>query len=437
MSNKVNIIGISGPGQHWDYSSAEPAVCIIGKAEDCNIHIEGDEDLSRHHCLIDINPPILTVEDLKSKNGTLVNGTDISGKEQPTLLKNGDTVAAGETIFLVKVEGFVPQSISTVSRPREESVQQEDSLSSFISELKGAKPQKTERVKEIAGFEIVSQLGEGAAGAVYLVEEPETHQQIALKTMLPDIAVDVEHKARFIRESKSMELLSHPNIVKILGSGVSAGVFYFTLEYCNGGNLEDLVNSQNTPMPYQKAIGYTLDVLEGLDYLHNVEVPNIQLDDGSVGTAMGLVHRDIKPGNILLDATSKGMVAKIADFGLAKAFNLAGLRGLTQTGALGGTMDFVCRQQIINYKYAKPEVDIWSTAAVLYYLLAGIPPRPFYKIKHSISALLETDPVSIANRRKDLPEGLVEIIDFALSDSKDLAYKTAASLKEDLERYAE
>lgn len=98
-------------------------------------------------------------------------------------------------------------------------------------------------------------------------------------------------------------------------------------------------------------------------------------------------------------------------------------------------MDFVCRQQLINYKYAKPEVDVWSTAALFYFLLSGLPPRPIIKKNHPISEILETDPISISKRRPNLPEGLVKIIDSALDDRKDLAYKTAKRLKEELKRF--
>lgn len=434
MSKRVVVKGISGPGKGLEFVSEEPAICIIGRADDCNISIPEDENLSRHHCLIDINPPILTVEDLKSKNGTFLNGTSISGKESPSLVFDRHTLVAGATKFEFRVDGFVPQSNSTLPKSKEdEKGQVPTSLS--LDELKGMKHEKAEPINEIAGFKIVAELGKGSAGAVYLVEVPESKQRIALKTMLPDISIDVEHKSRFIREGKCMEMLSHPNIVKILGSGVSNGVFYFTIEYCNGGNLEELVQKQAVPMPYQKAVAYTLDVLEGLDYLHNVEIPSMQMADGSLGASKGLVHRDIKPGNILLELTPHGELAKIADFGLAKAFNLAGLRGITQTGALGGTMDFVCRQQLINYKYAKPEVDVWSTAALFYFLLSGLPPRPIIKKNHPISEILETDPISISKRRPNLPEGLVKIIDSALDDRKDLAYKTAKRLKEELKRF--
>ncbi len=425
MVKKITLKAVTGPGKGCEFIASEPSVCIIGRASDCTISIQNDDAVAKHHALIDFNAPILTLEDLKTINGTILNGFDISKEEAPLLLHDGDRILIGATMFSLGIEGFSPESLSsTILDP-----------SNINAESPKVEVRSIEPIKEIAGYDVVSVLGQGAGGAVYLVEDPETKQQLALKTMLPEIAVDVEHKARFIREGKSMELLSHKHIVSILGAGVSNGLFYFTLEYCNEGNLETLLKTSPSPIPYQKAVEITLQILDGLDYLHNVDVPDLHLDDGSFGSAKGLVHRDIKPGNILLDITPDGKVAKIADFGLAKAFNLAGLRGLTKTGAVGGTMDFVCRQQILNYKYAKPEVDVWSTIAVLYYLLTGVPPRALYKIHHTLAAILEADPVSLAKKRPDLPAGLIELVDFALDDRVELAYKTAISLREDLERY--
>ena len=285
-------------------------------------------------------------------------------------------------------------------------------------------------IKSIGGYEIISTLGQGAAGTVYLAYDNASGRKVALKTMLSGATVDVESKARFIREAKSMELLSHENIVSIFGSGVSGGVFYFTLEYCSGGSLNDLVQHRNRPMPYSEAVSLICQVLKGLEYLHNVELP-----DGSGGFVRGLVHRDIKPANILLDMSSSGKVAKIADFGLAKVFKLAGIRDLTETGTVGGTMEFVCRQQILDYKYAKPEVDVWSTAAVLYYLLSGEPPRSLNRHQRSMMALLDADLVPLSERRKGLPSGLTELIDRALDDSSSLYYKKAGELCKALESF--
>ena len=427
MGNKVIFKTVSGPDAGAKFAAEEPIVCIIGRADDCTIAIsKSDNRVSRHHCLIDINPPLLTIEDLGSSNGTLLNNEDLSGKAEPTLLRDEDIIQVGDTQIKVEIQGFEPDY-------RKSSLS--GSLLDHQHAVSMAATGNSAEKQIISGYRIIRELGKGGGGAVYLAEMTGTKRQVALKMMLPEIAVDVEHKARFIRETKSMTELSHPNIVSIIDSGYSNGVFFFSLEFCNAGNLEDLMRKNREGLPVTEALPIIGKILDGLDYLHYASIPGIELADGSIGTATGLVHRDIKPENILLHNTGKEHQVKIADFGLAKAFNLGGLRGLTQTGAIGGTLAFVCRQQIINYKYAKPEVDVWSTAALLYYLLTGYPPRDLERVKNPLCVILETDPVSLQARKPKLPKELIEIVNTALNDKKELKFKSARELKKALQNF--
>lgn len=403
----------------------EPMACIIGRAADCTIKIDHkDKGISRHHCLVDINPPLLTVEDLGSSNGTLLNHHDISNKDEPILLEGGDELQIGDSILTVEVKGFTPDyRKSNIPTP----------IDGVPTKEKSDTSTKVVPGQVISGYKILRSLGEGGAGSVFLAEKEDSEKQVALKIMLPEIAVDVEHKARFIRETKSMQILLHRNIVSILDSGYSQGIFYFTLEYCNGGNLENIIKKNPEGISSSKAIGITNGILDGLDYLHNVSLEDMQKNDVTTGSVTGLIHRDIKPENILIKKSENDATVKIADFGLAKAFNLSGLRGLTRTGAIGGTLAFVCRQQIINYKYAKPEVDVWSAAAVLYYLLTGYPPRDLERVKNPLCAVLESDPVPIKARNHKLPQALSGLLDAALDDKKELKFKSAKGLKEALD----
>ena len=118
-------------------------------------------------------------------------------------------------------------------------------------------------------------------------------------------------------------------------------------------------------------------VLKGLAYAHEVQLSGIPAKDGRKTAVRGLVHRDVKPANIFLQRNPKGVVAKIGDYGLAKAFDLAGLSGHTVAGAVGGTPYFMPRQQVLKFKFARPEVDVWAAAASLYYMLTGNLPRDF------------------------------------------------------------
>ena len=145
----------------------------------------------------------------------------------------------------------------------------------------------------------------------------------------------------------------------------------FTLEFCDGGSLDVLLKQRGGPLCVEEAGAIIRQALDGLEYAHTAEIPQVKQADGSVGRGRGLVHRDLKPHNIFLSGAGANQIAKIADYGLAKAFDTAGLSGQTRTGVAAGTPHFMPRQQVINFKYAKPEVDVWAMAASLYYLLAG------------------------------------------------------------------
>ncbi|MCG6552690.1 MAG: serine/threonine protein kinase, partial [Candidatus Magnetominusculus sp. LBB02] len=176
----------------------------------------------------------------------------------------------------------------------------------------------------INGYKIIRELGKGGMGAVYLAEQAGTGHQVALKVMLSNAAVNDRSRDMFLREVENTKHLKHRNVVGLLDYGNSQGTFYFTLEYCEGGSVDRLMVKQGGKLPVDDATHLILQALDGLMYAHNIEIPNVKLSDGRVITINGLVHRDIKPSNIFYTDTAEGRVAKIADFGLGKAFDAAG-----------------------------------------------------------------------------------------------------------------
>lgn len=183
-----------------------------------------------------------------------------------------------------------------------------------------------------------------------------------------------------------------------------------------------------------EAMRIVFQALEGLHYAHNAEAPNVKLADGSYGLGKGLVHRDIKPANIFLSGAGSSQVAKLADFGLAKAFDIAGLSGLTRTGKIGGTPLFMPRQQVLNFKYAKPDVDVWAVAATLYFMITGMIVRDFVQGKDVWQNIIQCDPVPIRKRKAALPKKLADVIDFALVEKPMIGFKTAAEFKQALQK---
>ncbi|HBK64802.1 MAG TPA: serine/threonine protein kinase, partial [Cyanobacteria bacterium UBA11166] len=275
-------------------------------------------------------------------------------------------------------------------------------------------------------------LGVGGCGEVYLALNQETNDWVAIKVMLPETAASESGVKRFLREMANTKALNHPNVVRLRDYGYCDESFFFTLDYCEGGNVVDLMAKRGGRLEVDEAIGIILQVLDGLDYAHHAEIPYVRQADGTIARGRGLVHRDIKPHNIFLTKVNGATIAKVGDYGLAKAFDQAGLSGQSLSGRdFAGTLEFMSRQQLLDYKYVQPEVDVWATAASLYCMLTGCCPRNFDE-KEPFLAVLQTDPIPIRQRNPEIPEVLVKVIDLALVDKPDIYFKSAREFRDAL-----
>lgn len=427
------------------------AACLIGRSHECNIMLPDDEDhrtISRYHCLLDINPPNIRVRDFGSRNGTYVNAVKI-GQRKPHQtaeegrklsfpeydLQSGDEIKLSDTIFEVSIEldpnkiifpNFFPTTIHFNQNPTQPPYFVE-LVNRWIS-LAESGNQSLEAVK---GYKLIQLLGKGGFGEVYLAQHNTSGTFVALKVMLPGAAVNQSAVDRFMREIEYTKALQHPNVIQLLNSGFFEGIFFFTMEYCNGGTVSDLIKQQGARLPVNIAVPIILQVLDGLEYTHNIELPDIKLADGRFGQGKGLVHRDLKPGNLLLSNIDGKFIVKIADYGLAKAFDFAGLSGQTLSGTQAGTPVFIPRQQLLNFKYTQPDVDVWATAACLYNMLTGYYPRNFTGGDQFL-AVLQNDSVPIHQRDSSIPQSLAEVIDLALVEKPEIYFKSAVEFKKAL-----
>jgi serine/threonine-protein kinase len=485
----LTLVG-GGKGQQFVFE--ERTTCIVGRQDECRPRFPNDDDhrtISRHHCLLDINPPDILVRDLGSKFGTYVNGElldkrpDDMGRDEALKqrfrerpLKDGDELRLceqGTAVFRVAVAAptacadcgaWIPDDrkadcqraagvyqcaacrarAEAERRPRRARVCAlcgRDIAAEAGANRPGAllcaecrkdhgrflrgSPEAGGGAGDaivIQGYTIFMELGRGAMGSVWLARHEQTGRLAAVKVMLPQVAADERAVQRFLQEMANSRLLNHPNVVRVEDAGFSRGVFFLTLEYCDGGSAVRLMKQRGGVLSVDEAVGIIRQALEGLHYAHNL-----------FGPGSGLVHRDFKPANLLLSGEGGARVAKVGDYGLSKAFDDAGLSGLTRTGEKAGTVGFMARQQVIDFKYAGPEVDVWAAAASLYYLLTGVAPRDFPRDRDPLLVVLETPPVPIRRRKPSLPNRLAEVIDRALVEEPEIAFQTAAAFKEALE----
>jgi predicted Ser/Thr protein kinase len=262
----------------------------------------------------------------------------------------------------------------------------------------------------VAGFRVESLIGEGAMGSVYLAEDTGRGGQVALKVLVRDLAEDERFRRRFLRESKLAASLDHPHVVPILDAGEEAGVLYLAMEHVDGIDLRALLRRESRLNP-ERAIALVAQVAEALDAAH----------------AAGLVHRDVKPANILVRVEPDGEHAYVCDFGLAR--HLSSARSLTTDRGLVGTIDYIPPEQIEGGDI-DGRADVYSLGCVLFECLAGS--RPFDRESELsvVFAHLNEPPPRLSDLAPELPAAFDDVFATALAKSPAARYSTCGELVE-------
>lgn len=255
----------------------------------------------------------------------------------------------------------------------------------------------------VAGFRIVSLIGDGAMGTVFRAVD-DAGRTVALKLLTPQLARDERFRQRFLRESRIAAGLRHPYVVPVVGSGDADGVLYLAMEHVDGPDLREVLRLEGRLEP-ERALGLLGKVADALDAAH----------------AAGLIHRDVKPGNILVD----GDRAVVCDFGLAR--HVATVESLTSDRGFVGTVDYVAPEQIEG-KPIDGRVDVYSLGCVLYEALTG--ERPFARGTDlaTVYAHLSEPPPRVSDVRAELPSALDRVFATALAKDPDERYATAGEL---------
>jgi len=259
----------------------------------------------------------------------------------------------------------------------------------------------------LAGFRVEAPIGEGAMGAVYLAAD-STGRRVALKLLSPELARDERFRRRFLRESELAGSLDHPHIVPTLAAGDDNGVLYLAMAYVEGSDLRELLRREGRLEP-RRAIELIEQVADAVDAAH----------------AAGLVHRDVKPGNILIAAEAEGEHAYVCDFGLAR--HVSSVSSLTSERGFIGTIDYVPPEQIEGGPI-DGRADVYSLGCVLYECLAGV--RPFERESELsvVFAHLNEPPPRLSDLRPELPDAFNGVFASALAKSPDDRYVTCGEL---------
>jgi DNA-binding beta-propeller fold protein YncE/tRNA A-37 threonylcarbamoyl transferase component Bud32 len=260
----------------------------------------------------------------------------------------------------------------------------------------------------IAGYRLDEQIGRGGMAVVYRAHDARLDRRVALKILAPELARDEEFRQRFIRESRAAAAVDHPNIIPIYEAGEADGVLFIAMRFVDGRDAQTLINQQH-PLPTARVCDIVTQVASALDAAH----------------AHGLVHRDVKPGNMLRDATSGRAQPDhvyLSDFGLSKQ-SLGTSAALTSQGQFLGTLNYVAPEQIEG-RPVDGRSDEYALACSAFELLAGQPPFRRDDSLATMWAQLSDPPPSLTGIRPDLPAAVDGVIAKALSKAPDDRYGT-------------
>ncbi|HEU5106285.1 MAG TPA: serine/threonine-protein kinase [Solirubrobacterales bacterium] len=261
---------------------------------------------------------------------------------------------------------------------------------------------------EFAGYRIESRIGRGGMGILYLALEPGLERRVALKLIAPEAAADEVFARRFAEESRIAAAIEHPNVVPIYAAGEEDGVPWIAMRYVAGSDLGRRL-AQAGQLEPEHAVALIAQVGKGLDVIH----------------ASGLVHRDVKPANVLLSGEPGSEHAYITDFGVAR--NVATESGLTQTGRFVGTLDYVAPEQISG-ETIDARVDVYALGCLLYKLLTGEVPFPREGEAARLYAHLHDPPPAPSLYVPSLPMALDDVVVRAMSKAPEDRYPSAGDL---------
>jgi serine/threonine-protein kinase len=269
-------------------------------------------------------------------------------------------------------------------------------------------------------YRLEALVGAGGMGRVYRALHVDLGEPVAVKFLLPEWSAQPEFRARFRREAVVLARLRHPNVVSVIDYGEHEGELYLVMEMLRGVSLASQVMSGGNTLPFARVVRIVDQVLQVLEAAH----------------AMGVVHRDLKPDNVmLLDAGDRTDRVKVLDFGIAH-LDGSGVDKLTSAGAVHGTPQYMSPEQCMGRNVGAP-TDIYAVGAILYELLAGVAPFEGRSVAEVISQQMFAPPPSFAERPppREVPAGLEALALHALSKRPERR-PTAAEFRDALQRAA-
>ncbi len=268
-------------------------------------------------------------------------------------------------------------------------------------------------------YEVIRELGRGGMGVVYLARNKLMDRLEVLKLLSQEMLGKQERVDRFLREIQAAAKLHHPNVVAAYSAFPMGKMLVFAMEYVEGDDLAKLVRARG-PLPVLNACYFAYQTAQGLQHAHE----------------RGMIHRDIKPGNLILFRQGKKGTVKILDFGLAKVISEQKLDGtLTQQGQMLGTPDYIAPEQTLDAQKADIRSDIYSLGCTLYHLLTGTPPFSGSSLYALLQAHHSTEARMVNLVRPEVPVELAAVVAKMMAKEPSRRYQTPAEVAQALKPF--
>lgn len=266
-------------------------------------------------------------------------------------------------------------------------------------------------VRQVGRFQVLDRIGRGGMASVFKAHDPSIGRDVAIKFLHASLCEDEEYHARFLREARASGSLSHPNIVTVHDVGEVDGRPYMAMELLDGEPLADLLEP-GTPLPIRDTVVMAIQLARALDYAHK----------------RGIVHRDIKPGNI---ARVRGTLdIKVMDFGIAHMESTKGEQR-TRVGDVLGTPQYMAPEQM-NGEKIDGRSDLFSVGIVLYQMLTGVRPFTGDSVVNLALKIAKDDPTPLNKLRPEIPASLRRVVDRCMAKAPDNRFQTGAELADSL-----
>ncbi len=450
-------------GQRFVFDQHQTFVVGRKKNERVQFRIPEDPYFSRYHMMIEVNPPHCYIRDLGSRNGTKVNGR----KVREARLADGDEIRGGHTKMRLRIETTCPaEPAAAASRPPAEpgfdnmperpslesttlfgrrrnaagnrevvcavcSAKAEDAQLLDLTQTRllvyvcpACSAQRQDSQHPVPNYEKIRKLSDGVLGPVYKARRVSSGKLVALKMLASTLQAHDSAVRTFLREMLLTARLSHPQIVPVIEIGKAGRDLFIASQWIEGADARQWSRRHGGRVPVADAVEIVCQVLEALQYAHD----------------LNLVHRDVKPSNILVTESAGTYDARLTDFGLLRNTDEAGVTGITMDGEVRGSIPFMPPEQVMDCRFVKPAGDLYAAAATLYWLLTNEYVHDFDArdargdVMDPYLIILDSPVIPLRQRNAAIPEPVVEVVERGLANDPEDRFHSATEMSRELKK---